>query len=925
MAGRFPQAKDVAQFWENLRNGRESICPLTDEEVLAAGVDRSILSNPRFVKTAASLEEIEMFDAAFFGINPREAEIMDPQHRFFLECAWKALENAGYDPERYNGAIGVFAGVSMSMYLMNIFSNPDLTRRVNAFQIMLGNEKDYLATRVSYKLNLRGPSLGVQTACSTSLVCVHLAIGSLLTGESDMALAGGVSIKIPQKTGYIYQEGSINSPDGHCRVFDAKAQGTVGGNGVGIVVLKRMIDALADGDHILAVIKGSAMNNDGAFKVGFTAPGIDGQSKVISEALDLADVNPETITYIETHGTGTTLGDPVEIAALTKTFRAHTTKKTFCAIGSVKSNIGHLDTAAGVAGLIKTVLALQHKVIPPSLHFTEPNPKIDFANSPFYVSASLSEWKNGTTPRRAGVSSFGIGGTNTHVILEEAPMIAESSDSRSCQLLLLSAQSEAALEKMARNLAAYLEQHPETTLADVAYTLQVGRKVFEHRRVLICKNMEEAKRGLLEKAGWTTVQKARTRPVAFMFSGQGTQYTQMGSQLYHTEKRFRAEVDRCSAILRPNLGFDLREKLYPEEAEVEVARQSINQTSITQPALFVTEYALAKLWISWGVRPQVMMGHSIGEYVAACLAGVFSLEEALAVVAARGRLVQQLPPGSMLAVQLKESEIEPLLNPLLSMAAVNAPDLSVVSGETAAVDELAQELKARGVVCRRLHTSHAFHSQMMTPMLNEFKNTLQGVDLKPPQMPYISNVTGTWITNAEATSPDYWVWHLRQTVRFASGLAELLKEPELILLEVGPGQTLFTLARRNPARLPEHLLLNSLQPAQGKQPEDIFLLQTLAQIWLAGVEVNWQRFYADEKRHRLPLPSYPFERQRHWIGRSETVGVSAETSQATKAVTAPEAPHNRKAKDSAPSDGRARIIAEQLQIMSRQLELLRKS
>ncbi|MEK6283067.1 MAG: type I polyketide synthase [Acidobacteriota bacterium] len=966
MAGRFPQAKNTEQFWQNLRDGLEAISPLTDEEVLAAGVDPSLLDDPRLVKASAALDEIELFDAAFFGINPREAEIMDPQHRFFLECAWEALENAGYDAERYRGVIGVFAGVSMSTYLLNLYSNRDLLKRVTAFQIMLGNEKDYLTTRVSYKLNLKGPSLNVQTSCSTSLVSLHLAIESLLSGGCDMALAGGVSIKTPQKTGYLFQEGGINSPDGHCRAFDAKAQGTLGGNGVGIVIVKRLADAVADGDNILAVIKGSAINNDGALKVGFTAPGVEGQSKVIAEALALADVDPETITYIETHGTGTTLGDPVEIAALTKAFRAHTAKKSFCAIASVKTNIGHLDAAAGIAGLIKTILSLQHKMIPPNLHFTEPNPKINFADSPFYVNATLSDWKNGETPRRAGVSSFGIGGTNMHVILEEAPLRAESSDSRPWQLLLLSARTKTALETATTNLAAYLLSNTETKVADLAYTLQVGRKVFEHRRATICKDVSEGSRLLTErneKSVWTSVQRARTRPLAFMFSGQGTQYVNMGLQLYRSEKTFHAEIDRCAQILSPHLGFDLREALYPEEAQVEAARQRLNQTSIAQPALFVTEYALAKLWMFWGVRPQALIGHSIGEYVAACLAGVFSLEEALSLVAARGRLMQQLPAGTMLAVHLKETEVTPLLNQQLSLAAVNGPDLFVISGETKAVDEMDQQLKSRGVTCLKLHTSHAFHSQMMEPILDEFTKVVRTIDLKPPQIPYISNVKGSWITAAEATQPEYWARHARQTVRFGAGLAELLKEPEQVLLEIGPGQTLRTLAQRHPARLDEHAILNSLQPAKGKEPEEAYLLKALAQLWLAGIEVNWQRFSADENRQRLPLPPYPFERQRYWVGRSETFTAPAdslngpqpngnnETDGKLRQEQRPPAPSqapalpgqgtqhivavaqgessgpaasNGAANPVAPGDEHERIIAQQLQVMARQLELLRK-
>ena len=881
MSGRFPGAKNVDEFWQNLCDGVESISFFSDQEVIDSGVDPDLVKNPNYVKASATLADIELFDANFFGFSAREAEIMDPQHRLFLESAWEAVENAGYNTENCNLPIGVFAGVGLNCYwLKNLASNPDLAKVTSDYQIFLGNGKDFAATRVSYKLNLRGPSVNVSTACSTSLVAVQMACQSLLNHECHMALAGGVSIQIPQKLGYLHEIGMILSPDGHCRAFDAQAQGTVSGSGVGIVVLKRLSDAIADGDFIHATIRSAAINNDGSMKVGYTAPSVEGQSGVISEAQSLVDIDPETITYIEAHGTGTTLGDPIEIAALTKAFRVGTQKTGFCAIGSLKTNVGHLDTAAGVAGLIKTALALSHKQIPPSLHFEQPNPKIDFANSPFYVNTELREWASSDTPRRAGVSSFGIGGTNAHAILEEAPEREESSDSiRPYHLILLSAKTEAALEASTSNLRDHFQQHPQLNLADVCYTLQIGRQEFSHRRMLICQNTEELIQTLDSPESLRSLSQTHTnnpRSVVFMFSGQGSQYVTMAQELYDREPIFRQYVDQCCDLLKPHLGLDLAQILYPSADQKESATETLQQTAITQPALFTIEYALSQLWMIWGIIPQAMIGHSIGEYVAACLAGVFPLEDALALVATRGRLMQQLPSGSMLAVPLSEAEILPLLGQELSIAAINAPEMCVVSGSQTAIAILEKQLQAQGHECRFLHTSHAFHSRMMEPILEEFMQEVQRIELHPPQKPYISNVTGKWIESADATDPSYWANHIRQTVRFSEGLQNFLQDPNYILLEVGAGQTLSSLARRHPDRLPEQTVLASLRHPQNPQTDMYCLLSTLGKLWLEGISINWSAFYAQERRLRLPLPTYPFERQRYWI---ETSGTKA-TNQA---------------------------------------------
>ncbi|MEH2349579.1 MAG: SDR family NAD(P)-dependent oxidoreductase [Nostoc sp.] len=867
MSGRFPGSKNVDIFWQNLRDGVESIASFTDEELISAGVNPTLLNDPSYVKSGGVLEDIELFDASFFGFSPREAEITDPQHRLFMECVWQALENAGYNSEIYSGSIGIFTGVAISTYLLsNLYPNRDLMESEDG--VIIGNEKDFLPTQISYKLNLKGPSINVQTACSTSLVAVHLACQSLMNGESDIVLAGGVSVGVPQKLGYLYQPGGIHSPDGHCRAFDAQAKGTNGGNGLGVVVLKRLEDAIADGDFIHAVIKSSAVNNDGFLKVGYTAPSVEGQRQVILEALALAGVEPETVSYIEAHGTGTILGDPIEIKALTQAFAASTNKKGFCAIGSVKTNIGHLNTAAGVTGLIKTALALKHQQIPPSLHFQQPNPQIDFANSPFYVNTKLSEWKTNGTPRRAGVSSFGIGGTNAHVILEEAPVIAASSPSRPWQLLLLSAKTSTALETATANLAAHLEQNRDINLPDVAHTLQVGRWAFEHRRIVVCHDSEDAVKTLTSldlQRIFTYYRKPSHCPVIFMFSGQGAQYANMARELYEVEPVFAQHVDTCAEILEAYLNLDIRSLLYPKEEDIEIAAKQLQQTALTQPALFVIEYALAQLLISWGIHPQAMIGHSIGEYVAAAIAGVFSLEDALLIVAKRGQLMQQLPWGSMLAVGLPANNVQLLLKENLEIAVINSPSSCVVSGTNEAVVQLQKQLISQEIECRLLHTSHAFHSAMMEPILNEFVQLVKICKLHSPKIKFISNVTGNWITDAEATNPNYWGQHLRQTVRFSDGISILIKQFEGVFVEVGPGRTLSTLTTQHLDRNAKQQVLTSLRHVKEQQSDISFLLQTLGRLWLSGVDINWSGFYAHEQRHRLPLPTYPFERQRYWI------------------------------------------------------------
>lgn len=868
MVGRFPGANTVDELWQNLCAEQESIT-FFEQDDIDSSVAPELRDHPAYIRAKGIVEGAENFDAAFFGISPREAEVMDPQVRVFLEMAQEALENAGYSPEQYSGHIGVYAGSRYNNYFeQHVLPRPEIMNRLDVVQAMMAKDKDYFATRVSYKLNLTGPSVNVNTACSTSLVATAAAFKGLVNYECDIALAGAVSINTPQNTGHLYKEGSIYSPDGRCRPFDAQAQGTVFSNGAGIVVLKRLKEALADGDRIYAVIKGVGINNDGSDKVSFTAPSVNGQAGAILQAQMNAGVHPESISYIEAHGTGTPLGDPIEIEALTQAFRYQTKATQYCAIGSIKSNIGHTDTAAGMAGLIKAALALHHKQIPASLGFEAPNPQIDFANSPFYVNTQLVDWPAGETPRRAGVSSFGIGGTNAHLILEEAPAVQSSSPSRPYQLLPLSAKTPAALAQATENLKQQLQQNPEINLADVAYTLRVGRKAFNHRRYVVCRDVAEATEVLesldTNRSG-TRETRLRHPEVVFMFPGQGSQYVNMGLNLYQHEPIFRTAVDRCAELLQPLLQLDIRELLYPKTGEEETAAAALGQTSYTQPALFTVEYALAQLWISWGVRPAAMIGHSIGEFVAACVAEVFSLEDALKLVAARGRMMWELPRGSMLSVPMSAKAMEKYLDDELAIAAVNGPALCVVSGPTEKVAALQANLTTEGIVCKTLYTSHAFHSPMMDPIVEPFTELVRSVSLSLPKIPFVSTVTADWITPEQATDPLYWAGHLRATVRFAEGIQTLWQQPERILLEVGPRLTATTMARQQASDPAQQVAIASLGKTAEADAEWLALLQAVGQLWLAGAEIDITAFYANESRHRLPLTTYPFQRQRYWV------------------------------------------------------------
>lgn len=868
LSGRFPGAGSIDQFWHNLRGGVESIHRFTDQELEALGIAADVYNHPNYVKAGTILENADKFDAEFFGFYPKEAEIQEPQHRIFLECAWEALENAGYDVESCKGQIGVFAGCSPNYYGRIIPFDTDPALVAEAYQREMANEKDYLCTLVAYKLGLRGPAMTIQTACSTSLVAVSMACQGLMTFQCDVALAGGVCVNTRQRGGYFYQEGLIPSPDGHCRAFDAKAQGTVLSQGAGVVVLKRLSEAFADGDRIRAVIKGFAVNNDGSEKVGFTAPSVNGQAEVIAMALALSEFSHETITYIEAHGTGTPLGDPIEMAALNKVFREYTDRRSYCAIGSLKTNLGHMDAAAGVGGLIKTVLMLENKEVPPSLHFEKPNPEIDFENSPFYVNTKLRKWVSDGSPLRAGVSAFGLGGTNAHLVLEEAPQTDQSGPSRPRQLLTLSARTKEALDRATANLQEHLVQNPAANIADVAYTLQTGRKTFNHRRFIVCEDAKDASEGLKSldpNRVKTRLVESRSPEVAFMFPGQGAQYVNMGLNLREHETLFRETVDKCAELLELHLGMDLREILYPKGGDLEKPAELLRQTAFQQPTIFTIEYALAKMWEKWGVRPSAMIGHSIGEYVAACLAEVFSLEDAVMLVATRGRMMQELPRGAMLSVRLPAEQVEARLDGKLSLAAVNAPSLCVVSGPTEAVQLFQEALEAGGVMCRFLHTSHAFHSPMMDSIVEPFAEYAREIQFSPPKTPFVSTVTGTWITPGEATDPMYWGKQLRRTVRFADGIKTLWERPGRVLLEVGPRATSTTLARQQAKDLEKQVAIPSLSDSADNHGEWSATLNAVGQLWLAGIGIDWAAFYEAEKRQRVALPTYPFERKRFWL------------------------------------------------------------
>ncbi len=926
MSGRFPGASSVQQLWENLKAGRESISHFTREE-LEARDPAALRGDSAYVRARGVLDGVDLFDASYFGISPREAELIDPQHRLFLECCVEALEDGSCDPARARGPIGVWAGQSLPTYMLaNLADGRGFLDKVTgeyqvgSYPVVLGNDKDYLATRVSYKLDLSGPSMTVQCACSTSLVAVAQAAGALLGYQCDLALAGAASITFPQKRGYLQQEGGMVSPDGKCRAFDAAAAGTIFSSGVGVVLLKRLEDAIEDRDRIYAVIRGVAVNNDGARKAGYMAPSPERQAEAIAMAQELAGVAADSIGYVETHGTGTPLGDPIEFEGLTRAFRARGAQGTgYCALASLKGNIGHLEVAAGVTGLIKAALAVREGVIPPSLHFEKPNPRIQLEGSPFYVNTELRKWPEALTPRRAGVSAFGVGGTNAHVVLEEPPPVVVPGLAWPAQVLLLSARSESALDATSLLLADHLRTQPTLPLADVAFALQVGRRSLAHRRAVVARDTGSAIAALTGQSGPRAFFKDsyETAPqVTFLFPGQGAQHPAMGAALYAHEPAFRAEVDLCCALLAPHLGFDLRTLLFRSDAPADAAER-LTRTEVTQPALFVLEYALARLWISWRIHPTRLIGHSVGEYVGACLAGVIELPDALRLVAARGRLIQALPGGAMLSVRLPEAEALRRLTPDLSLAAVNSNALCVIAGPEDAITGLEVRLTSEQVVYRRLRTSHAFHSAMMDAALAPFAEEVRKTRLSPPKLEVVSTVTGEKMTAAQAQDSLYWTRHMREPVRFAAAVQTALREPGTVLLEVGPGRALATLSKQLGGEEPR-AVLSSLGDADeaGGSGELWQMQQALGGLWVAGAAADFQAVHAGRGRSRVGLPTYPFERKRHFIDPAPRDEFAAAGGPTLKPVPQP-LPKGE-------SEDIAAVLRAQLGLMQQQLSMLER-
>ncbi len=880
LAGRFPGASTVEDFWSNLRAGRESISFLSEQELRAAGVPEKEWRQPGYVPAKGVLADIAGFDAAFFDISPREASLMDPQHRIFLEICVEAFERAGirYDDER--DRTGVFAGVSKNTYLyFNLLSHPELRASPVALQTLIGNEKDYLSTRVSYKLGLTGPSMTIQTACSSSLVAVHMACQSLLSGDCELALAGGVTADVPHRAGYMYEPGGILSPDGHCRAFDASARGTVFSQGAGAVLLKLLPDALEDGNEIHALIRASAVNNDGANKVGFTAPSVSGQEEVVADALLTAGVDVESITYVEAHGTGTPLGDPIEVEALTRAFRRFTPLEGFCRIGSVKTNVGHLNAAAGIAGLIKTVLALQRHELPPSLHFERPNPHIPFIGSPFMVCDRLTPWENRNGPLRAGVSSFGIGGTNAHAVLEEAPASPRPARvaNRPWRLVVTSARTPSALLASTRALGHDLAGRGDGELDAVSYTLQTGRRAFSHRAAVVCRDMAGAAHGLMGfRADPAATFAHESASVAFVFSGQGSQYPGMARELHCSERVFRETFEQCCEELVEAGAHDPRTLLGASPSDLEASKLA-RRTEIAQPALYAVEYALARLWQSWGIVPAALAGHSIGEIVAARVAGIFDGNGAARLVAERARLAGMQPEGAMLAVGLPADQLRRELPAEVEIAAVNAPDLTSLSGPPSAIELIRDSLCAAGVAVQRLHTSHAFHSAAMDAAVAPLSACAATIARKAPSVPLFSNVTGDRLTDDEALDPGYWGRQLRCVVRFSDCAGALLRT-HTAMLEIGPGRTLGQLIRRHPDFSRAHLVVRSLPDhAESERDDRKTMLEALGRLWAGGAEPRWEELHEHSQRRSVALPTYPFERARHWIEHAAAAPAATET------------------------------------------------
>jgi acyl transferase domain-containing protein/acyl carrier protein len=885
LACRVPGARTPSELWENLSRGVDSISHFTDEELRAAGVAGSLLADTRYVKAAGVVGGTDLFDADFFGFTPNEARVTDPQHRFFLECAWEALEDAGWDPSRFGGRIGVYGGSGINTYLLkNVFPNRALVASSGGVEVLVASDKDFLTTRVSFKLGLEGPSVAVQTACSTSLVAVHLACQALVAGDCDMALAGGVTLRTPEAEGYRFEEGLIFAPDGVCRPFDARARGSVPASGSGVVVLKRLGDAQRERDHIYAVIRGSAVNNDGSSKVGYTAPRLAGQARCIRSAHAVADVAPRSISYIETHGSGTPIGDAIELGALQGVFgKGHEHR---CLVGSIKSNIGHLDAAAGVAGLMKATLSLHHRRIPPSLHFEQASPELGLEAGPFAVARELEPWNDEKGPRRAGVSSFGLGGTNAHVVIEEAPEGPTRTQVRDePRLLVLSARSDAALVRAEERLATHLASKPDLALADVAFTLGAGRRALAHRRAIVCESVAEAI-GALRDPARVTHTSVEQRDLVFLFPGVGDQYPQMGDGLRRHEPRFREAFDRCAAILQAEHGLRLDDVLSSADGTARttgtdlramlrsrLADDGVPRITLLHPALFAIEYALASVWLGLGAAPRAMIGYSLGEYVAACVAGVFSLESALRIVVERARRIETLEPGAMLAVSLSRRDAERHLGDGVWLAAANTPGMCVLSGEVETIERTERDLERAGVVARRVLARHAFHTEMMRPVASDLARLVRQASPRAPKLRFYSNLTGAPISDAEATDPVYWAAQMCRPVQLERAVESLCGESSPLFVEIGPGQGLTALAMQHPASRGA-VAVPSMRSAHQDESDLRFLRHAVGRVWCAGVDLDLRGIVDSGIERRVPLPTYPFEHQRFWIEPPSTTQVT---------------------------------------------------
>ena len=858
MSGRFPQAESVDELWKNLLKGKECVQQFSKEELIEEGISQSEVESDEYIGVKGIIDSSNAFDADFFGYTVKDLMIIDPQARVLLEEVWKAIEDSGNVISNYNGRVGIYAGTGMNTYLLRAIQR-GLVQKYDDFDIMLGSDKDLLATRVAYKLNLTGPSLTVQSTCSTSLVAVHLACQGLLSGDCDMAVAGGVSISYPIKQGYKYRKGMIFSKSGHCRPFEERSDGTIFSDGVGVVVLKRLEEAVDDGDDIYGVIKGTAINNDGNNKVGFTAPSPTGQAAVIRDCLTVADVSADTIQYVEAHGTATEIGDLLEIKAISQVYREYTSERNFCAIGSIKSNIGHLNTASGIAGFIKALLVLKHGVIPVMPNFEKENENLNLEDSPFYINRQNVELKrNGMA--RVAVSSFGIGGTNAHAILEEAPLSEKSVEEENEKYIFpFSAKTKSSLLMNMKKIKEWIEENKDINMGNVAMTLQTGREVFGVRRGIVSDNREDLILKLNESINEKKTVKSLKRPIYFLITGQGSQYINMAKDLYESVEYFRDIIDKGIKMIQERYQENFLKILYPDEEYSQKAQKVINNTEYAQPLIFLVSYALGRYMISLGVQPDKIIGHSLGEYVGACLADVMSFEEGLDIIYWRGKYLQSAERGTMLAVKASKKDIEDLNLKDVYISTINAPEAIVLGGSVNMIDEAKRILVSKNIICQSLNTSHAFHTPLMETAAEKFGQYLKQYNLKEPNIDLISNTTGQLVKKGQVCNYKYWKDHIVKPVLFERGVRQLLLEEDALFIEIGSGRTLIDLAKQQSAGK-NQIFMNLLPGRHYKQSHYRFFLEKLAALWEIEATVKLNGFQG-KKYHKIHMPTYQFDRQ----------------------------------------------------------------